>query len=433
MITILTIISVSAQKNIICGHDLYTNQLENRYPGFKESVSKTFFDLQTHNTQQKMTSISNTTINVVVHVVWNNIIENIHDSIIQSQIDVLNEDFNRLNGDSTNLRNLFQPIAGNAHITFNLYQIKRTHTDSLFDPSQGGIPITMKYDSLGGSTAVDPIHFLNIWICKIQPLSIFGTPFAQILGFAFPPANLSNWPSSYVAPPVGEDGVVIDYRCVGRNNPYTLSIPFSTILLVSRGRTPVHEVGHYLGLRHIWGDGGNGSGGGNNCQGDDGIADTPNANDQSQFDCNTSKNTCVDIALPWTSLDAPDMVENFMDYSNETCMNTFTIGQVTHMQNVLTGPRAGLLQPLGITESTLKNTVLVFPNPVDDIVQIHSSTQKIKNIEIFDLTGHLVFQAPFFTDYVLEINTSKFANGVYTLTLTLENNSNISKKIIVVH
>ncbi|MBN8701862.1 MAG: zinc-dependent metalloprotease [Bacteroidetes bacterium] len=422
-------VSGIAQNKIICGHDLYMNQLESKYPGFKESVSKTFVDTQTKGATNKTATNSNYVVNVVVHVVWKNAIENLDDSIIQSQIDVLNEDFNRLNADSANLRSLFQPIAGNAHITFNLHQIKRVQTTALFDPSAGGIPFDMKYDSLGGSSAVDPTHFLNLWICKIQPLTFLGFPVGQILGFAFPPANLANWPANSEAPAIGEDGVVIDYRCIGRNNPNTISVTGSTNLTI-KGRTPVHEIGHYLGLRHIWGDGSNF--GGNNCQGNDGIADTPNANDQSQFDCNTTKNTCVDAALPWTTLDAPDMVENFMDYSAETCMNTFTNGQAAHMQNILNGPRVGLLQPVGImNDINLASTVLVFPNPAQDFIQLQSSAKKITTIELLDITGRSIIAMPSVFDYAVTINTTQVAKGVYSIKLLLENNNSISKKVII--
>ncbi|MCX7728415.1 MAG: zinc-dependent metalloprotease [Bacteroidia bacterium] len=391
-IYILSFCLLYAQSiKIICGDSLYKAYLNKQYPGFEKSYEKTLEQISIQAEQNKHFKVNNATysINVVVHVVWKDSSENLADSIILNQIQVLNEDYNRLNADTGNLRPLFKPIAGNAGIHFNLYQIIRKHTDSLFKISltSGTTPNGMKFDSLGGSSAIDPTHYLNIWVCKIQPLTVGMYTLGQILGYAFPPNNLSNWPSNSGAPHPGEDGVVIDYRCFGRNNPNIITIGSQTITI--KGRTPTHEIGHYLGLRHIWGDGA--TFGNNNCTGNDGIQDTPNANNQSNFDCNTSKNTCVDTNLGWTTTDAPDLVENYMDYSSESCMNMFTQGQVSWMITTLQGPRSGLLT--NILNYNLAQTT-IYPNPAKNSITIQTSCNlNNTNINIQDMTGKVIYQS----------------------------------------
>jgi len=375
-------------SKIYCGDDLVKKDLEKRFPGFKEASDRTFKEIQ-QSSNAKRTN-GDYTVNVVVHVVWKDPAENLADSIIQSQIEVLNEDYNRLNPDTNNLRSLFNPIASSSRIHFNLAQVVRKQTSVLFTPNllAGGTPNQMKWDSLGGSSAVDPDHFINLWVCKIQPLTIFGIPAGQILGFAFPPATLANWPAGSEADVKGEDGVVIDYRCIGRNNPNPISAD-GTNNLVIRGRTASHEFGHYLGLRHIWGDGGGLGGGGNNCSGNDGIADTPKADAQSNFDCDTTKNSCLDT-LAWTSIDAPDLIENYMDYSTETCMNMFTAGQVAHMHATLDGPRNTLLQPAGLNIALIEKNTRIYPNPANDILTVTTIGNQLHKIELIDVLGKSV-------------------------------------------
>lgn len=403
--TLSSTISKAQSNKIYCGDDIIKQKLESKYPGYKQNVQNTFNEIE-----QKAGAIRSNdpyTVNVVIHVLYKNADENLPDSVINSQMDVLNEDYNRLNPDTANLRSVFHQIAGSTNIHFNLAQVirKSTTVDFSIDLFGGGMPNEMKWDSLGGSSAVDPAHYLNLWICKIQPLMIFGQPAGQVLGFAFPPANMSNWPAGQSAPVPGEDGVVIDFRCIGRNNPNPISAD-GTNTLVILGRTPSHEVGHYLGLRHIWGDGGGFGGGGNNCTGNDGIADTPKADNQSNFDCDTTKNTCVDT-LAWTSADAPDLIENYMDYSAEACMNMFTQGQAAHMRASLEGPRSGLLDPTGVKSAILEKNIKVFPNPAKDQLTISGLGNVLSGAELVDVLGKTV----------LSLNSNTLINEI-TLDLT---------------
>jgi hypothetical protein len=405
---------------IFCGDALYKEYLNKKYPGFKESYEKTLSQIsaQVEKNKQLKTTSSTYTVNVVVHVVWKDSVENLDDSIIYNQIQVLNEDYNRLNADTGNLRSIFKPIAGTVGIHFNLFQIIRKHTNTLFNVSltSGSMPNQMKYDSLGGSNAVDPVHYLNIWVCKIQPITIGSIQIGQILGFAFPPNNLSNWPSNSGAPDIREDGVVIDYRCFGRNNPNILTMGSQTITI--KGRTPTHEVGHYFGLRHIWGDGA--TFGNNNCTGDDGIQDTPNANNQSNFNCNKSKNTCVDTNLGWTTLDMPDLVENYMDYSSEDCMNMFTQGQANWIITTLQGPRSELLNANYVHTNFNNFNFNIFPNPTKNnlIIQNTSNIQSA-DVKIEDVTGKNILNTKLmFQNGKASLNFSDINSGIYILKIS---------------
>lgn len=428
---ILNTFVLEAQQDvkILCGDYLYKEYLNKKYPGFKESYEKTLFQIaeQVEKNKQLRTTSTQYTVNVVVHVVWKDPSENLDDSIIYNQIQVLNEDYNRLNADTINLRSIFQPIVGKVGIHFNLFQIIRKQTNQTFNVSltSGGMPNQMKYDSLGGSNAVDPVHYLNIWVCKIQPLMVGPVQLGQILGFAFPPNNLSNWPSNSGAPDIREDGVVIDYRCFGRNNPNTLTMGSQTITI--KGRTPTHEVGHYFGLRHIWGDGS--TFGSNNCTGDDGIQDTPNANNQSNFDCNTSKNTCVDTNLGWTTVDMPDLVENYMDYSSEDCMNMFSQGQANWMIATLLGPRSELLNANAVNEIHSSLKFNVYPNPNNGKIFIQSpTTMNTAFVQIQDITGKIILQEKInFQNGKVALDLSNIQKGIYILQITNEQIHTIEK------
>lgn len=374
---------------VLCGNDLFSDILRQQYPDLQKAMEQTFDQSVKAQLPRRWEPL---TIPVVVHVVWKNPEENLHDSILLNQLAILNEDFNRLNPDTAGLRSIFKPVAGNADIHFELASIVRVQTDQDFavDILGSNLLPEVKHDATGGSEAWDPDHYLNIWVCKIQPIEIFGIVVGQILGFSFPPNNLANWPPDVGAPTPGEDGVVIDFRVFGSNNPNPIENPTTLDPLVVKGRTPVHEVGHYLGLRHIWGDGG--LLGPNDCAQSDGIEDTPFANAQSEFDCDTTKNTCAQVE-PYYQADMPDLIENYMDYASESCMNMFTQGQVDLMRNVLQGPRSGLIEgSSAITPIAFPSPWLIYPNPARNNITIKSLTdgQRVKHVQITDINGRIL-------------------------------------------
>jgi hypothetical protein len=251
---------------------------------------------------------------VIIHVIHNGTPigegANIPMSQIQAQIDVLNEDYRRLNPDAGNTPAEFLPVAADAQIEFVLAK-----QDPAGLPSNGVNRINGPISSytpddaalIGQLALWPPEDYLNIWVVPLQApyLGYSSFPVSELPGLDFPLNTRET------------DGVTIDYKVFGKGG---------NALPTSLGRTTTHEIGHYLGLRHIWGDGG--------CDVDDFVEDTPN---QSQ-----SNNTCR--ATPRITCESRDMVENFMDYTPDQCMNLFTQGQVERIDVVLSfSPRRASL------------------------------------------------------------------------------------------
>lgn len=239
------------------------------------------------------------TIPTVVHVLYRTTSENISDAQIQTQIDVLNEDFSAGNADLNLTPPLFQPLVSDIEVQFCLAQQTPTGqstngiTRKSTTKTTWGTNDDVKKSVKGGTDPWNPSHYLNIWVCNIG---------GGILGYAqFPGGSAAT------------DGVVLDYRYTGTIG--TATYPFN------KGRTATHEVGHWLNLRHIWGDA--------TC-GNDLVSDTPVHN--------TSNGGCP--AYPHYSTCSGNPVEmtmNYMDYTDDACMYMFSAGQKTRMRAVLEG------------------------------------------------------------------------------------------------
>ncbi len=419
-------------RPIVCGNDLFSDILRAHYPDLQANFDATF------EAARQNTSVSQRspyTIQVVVHVVWKEEAENLADSIIENQIQILNADYNRLNADTAQLRSVFQPVAGNAQIQFQLAEIVRVKTEQEFAVDLFGTNLLteVKHDADGGSTAWDNEHYLNIWICKVQPIAFGPIVLGQILGFAFPPADLVNWPAGSNSPNADEDGVVVDYRMIGSNNPNTIAVPGGTDDLVVRGRTLVHETGHYLGLRHIWGDGG--LLGPNDCAQSDGVDDTPFANAQSNFDCDITRNTC-DTIEDFYGLNMPDLIENYMDYSSETCMNMFTKGQVEIMRSVLEGPRSGLIEVVSVVDMNNAAQLEIYPNPASERATVNFTLSENSGVmlQLTSVDGRIVKQLPRQSfaagQQTLVLETKMLAAGLYFLQLQMGSSVATSRLLI---
>ncbi len=405
-------ISLSAQSfknHLACGHDLVLNTMEAQYPGYKDQVLKTFENAKKRSRNETGLRREQLTIPVVIHIVWKEDAENISDELIEKQVRALNEAFNLENENKDDIRDIFKDRQADANIFFDLIEIKRRKTTANFALSFTlGLPDDVKR-ARNGSAAVEPANVLNIWICKIQPIPFIG---AQILGFAYPPAGLANWPAGANAPSEDLDGVVLDFRAVGPDNPNVLDIagvPFD-----AQGRTMVHEVGHYLGLRHIWGDGS--ILGGSSCGEDDGVDDTPNQGESSDFTCDLQQNTCMDAEN-----DLPDMIENYMDYSSESCQNTFTEGQVAIMRSVIMNERRGLIS--SAKNHYLAQSVKVYPNPTMDILYIDAGSEWQK-VEILNLQGNVQQSLTHYQEY---IDVAPLTPGTYLVKIQYKDSASWNK------
>lgn len=379
------------------------NYQENLTPGYAESVNQAFEAAKALNMNPEGKSGSIYTIPVVFHIVYNIAEENVPDSVILDQLRILNEDYGRMNSDTVNMRSDFEIVKGDPKIEFKLAQI-----DPVGNPTSGITRTSTSLESFGSllflqgdmsdlervkSTAdggIDPwdqSRYLNIWVCD---MSIFG--FTALLGYATPPAGLPNWPPGSTAGM--SDGVVLQYQTVGSNNPADLGGGFEVL-----GRTATHEIGHYLGLRHIWGDG--------DCTAQDGIDDTPNADAQSDTDCDPTKNTCTDNIQ---GFDLPDMIENFMDYSSEDCQNTFTAQQVSLMHGVLELQRYDLVHNNPASIEELSISLSVYPNPAQHSIQIQNHEQ-FETFTVRDLNGKDVIHQ----DSSQLVDISDLNSGMYFL------------------
>lgn len=363
-----------------CLSHKYIDYMDQKVPGYKSQVQDAFEVAKytpTSKTNQEYV------IPVVVHVVYNTPDQNIPDSTIQKQIELLNLDFKRQNADTINMRTDFEIVKGNPNIKFVLAQIDpdgnpstgitRTSTSietfadiGLISGNFEGLE-RIKSTADGGSDAWDTERYLNIWVGN---MALFGQTF--LLGYASPPAGLPNWPPGSI--PNIVDGVVLQFDAVGDNNPN--QIDFGAGPQNALGRTATHEVGHYLGLRHIWGDG--------DCNEEDGIDDTPNADAQSDFDCDSIKNSCVDNIQ---GFDLPDMIENYMDYSAETCQNSFTQGQVDLMRSVLENQRFDLVNDNPANVTFYELAANIYPNPVSASLTVEVGFGKATNYEVIDIRG----------------------------------------------
>lgn len=395
LLTILLLafaLSGAAQNFHRCGTVEAVQQRDEQHPGYAEAVNRAFEEARHHAEEHRSDPDPIYRIPVVVHIVYNTPEENIPDEMVHSQIARLNKDYRRLNLDTVDTRAEFKPVAADAGIEFYLAGedpdgnptsgITRTQTDRTdFTPDLfgGGGLDEVKQEITGGVASWDTEKYLNIWVCDLMG---DGGLF-QVLGFAYPPAIAPNWPANSSAPEPEFEGVVVHYAVFGEENPLSAG----ELSIADKGRTAVHEVGHYLGLRHIWGDALFTDG----CQEDDGIEDTPNASASSQQVCNFNNNTCVDDPV-----DFPDMIENYMDYAEERCMNMFTQGQVDIMRSMLETAREDLIteevEPSSVSSPDRIETA-VFPNPSNGNIQVgFTEVTHVQRVELLDLSGRSVFQ-----------------------------------------
>ncbi len=443
LVMLLAILQVATAQTHKCGQSAVIQNRIASLPEYEAAIAKTF-DTARKNSFQKATSRSKQvlTVPVVVHVVYNTGVQNISDELIHSQIDVLNKDFQRLNSDAGDARDLFQGVTGNAEIQFVLADtdpdgnpttgITRTETDvetfmdveisfesilsatdscglDIADPAtlncimeqvlggaledsaeeDGSMPMdNVKSSAKGGKDPWDTERYINLWVCNLN-MNFQGQEMPAVMGFAYPPTDAPNWPEGAIPSNIKSvDGVVVHHEAFGVDNPNAGQVGG----LFNKGRTCTHEMGHYFGLRHISGDG--------DCDSDDGITDTPAEVASQSAGDPTNQPSCEELHTLDTcpSDDLPDMYENFMSYNPEACQNLFTKEQVGIMRAMLEGPRSGLiLQQLTSTHSTeLDQALTLFPNPTSGEVNVQLTGYDLNDFEltIQNVMGQEVLSIP---------------------------------------
>ncbi|WP_072008636.1 M43 family zinc metalloprotease [Hymenobacter sp. IS2118] len=310
------------------------------------------------------------TIPVVVHVVYNTVAQNISQAQVDAQIKVLNDDFAKMNADAGSVPSLFAGVASATNVRFVL--AKRTPTGGA---TTGVVRVKtktrsfssndfVKYSNKGGSSAWPRDQYLNLWLCNLGQ---------GLLGYAQFPGG-----------PAATDGVVCLYS----------SVPGGTSASYDLGRTATHEVGHWLNLRHIWGDA--------SC-GNDLVADTPTQQ--------TSNGGCP-VFPKITCNNQGDMSMNYMDYTFDRCMYMFTTGQSERMDAVLAGARATLATSLGGTALRQVTTKMaLYPNPATDVLNVSAAQGRDVSVSVYDLSGHVMTQARYNGNG--QVQVSELPKGLY--------------------
>jgi len=361
-------------QQVKCGFDAGKNIRERHY------VDSLIFE----GTNRILLNRDIIVIPVVFHVVWHETDENIEDEIIVSQLNTINADFSGANNDIEKVPAEFSTTVGRAEIKFCLASTDpfgnptsgttRTHTDK----NEIGLTKDIYYSSSGGYDAWDPDKYLNIWIANT------GSFLSGI--------------SSYPGEPIKEEsGIIINPKFAGINKSKKYGL----------GRVLTHELGHFLGLKHLWGDD-------NNCETDDDIEDTP-----------LQRGPYINCpSYPQSGCSESEMFMNFMDYVDDPCMYFFTKGQVQRILTAIMLFRQSLIN--GNTQCEIKNQLgaklLFYPNPSSDVfmADIASKSDILLRYEVFNISGFRIKYGTEIVNRRFNLDLSDFPSGVYFVRIESE-------------
>jgi hypothetical protein len=349
------------------------------------------------------------TIPVVVHVVHNRADRviggagngNISDVQIQNQIDVLNEDY----GNTSGYKGFYTDSLGvDTGIRFKLISVVRT-----YNATSQFSPITDADDLAGISPAWFTNRYLNIWVTRLNDRYLGTSQFPVVTELNDRTAGLAT--SENEETDALTDGVIIDFRYFGRNSEAITS------RIYNLGRTTTHEVGHWLGLIHIWGD--------TTC-GTDYCDDTPTANTKNEttdVSCSPVYSQCLGTLV------TRNMIENYMDYSPDVCMSVFTNDQKERMHAVLAlSPRRAKMVEYS-RFSTTDLLVEIYPNPVRETLTANVFTPNFESytVSVYNQKGQKVTEDTVNRSY---LNVKNFPSGLYYYKVETANKT-ITKRFVV--
>ena len=400
-------------KKGCASHENYERMLVED-PNFKANSAKIEQRTAGLTTNSLVANLATTTtvrIPVVVHVIYNTAQQNISTAQIQSQISVLNNDFRKLNADVSQTPALFSALTADTNVEFYLATtdpngaatagITRKSTTK----TSWGTRDAMKSSRKGGVDPWNTSKYLNLWVCEIG---------GGILGYAQFPGGTA-----------ATDGVVIGPNYFGSSDfgtGFFLAAPYD------KGRTATHEVGHWLNLRHIWGDA--------TC-GNDQVSDTPVAQ-TSNFGCPTYPRI--------GSCGTTEMTMNYMDYTDDRCMYMFTQGQKTRMRALFEpgGARAGLAAGLTFARDenndatlSLNSSLEIYPNPASGYATISvnfANASNSVNITVMDILGRVVYSyenrelSSNLVEHQLDL--SNFKNGMYFVNVVGNNYKEVKRLLV---
>jgi hypothetical protein len=341
---------------------------------------------------------------VVIHVVYQNENENISEAQILSQLEVLNDDYRAQNDNQDIIPSNFQGLIADTEIEFCLAsrtpggQPTNGITRTMTSVNDIGLSNQVHYNAMGGRNAWNPNHYLNIWIADMG---------GSVAGRA-------TFPGDAV---LEEDGVVIDPYYFGTIGLAANSEPYHL------GRSTVHEIGHYLNLEHVWGQGTP------SCTKDDFVEDTPNSSENYlgqcpegfQFSCNST-----------------DMYTNYLYYTNDACMAQFSPGQKARMLDCLLSLRPGLMnsdgcEPVSTREQTLNQQLFdLSPNPArqDEDLSIRAGSSDQVRLDIYHSNGQLLFSTPLEPGEKISFPLFSLSSGLYLVYARTSQHYQVEKVII---
>ena len=399
-----------AQKQ--CSSAEYASQIANASSSIRQNMMAAESFIQSYREEILSSGINNTataslpviTIPVVVHILYKDASQNITDEKVKQQLEVLNKAFRLSAPDTFKIPSYFQGAAADCRIEFVLARVDPSGkaTTGIIRKSTWvtlyGLDDRIKSSSEGGDDAWDCNKYLNVWV---------GSLAGGVAGYSSP-----------LGGPKDKDGVAIRTDAFGPGGGP----------VYSGGKTLVHEVGHWLGLRHIWGDA---------ACGDDGVDDTPKQQGPNRGCPSGIKVTCDNAPYG-------DMYNNYMDQANDDCMLMFTKGQMNRMRAcfAVDGPRHALLSSNGFSGTPIVEPPLTTPAKNENISSLQlypNPTQKKLVIQFqqnIDCVGHeliiinqfgQVVKRIIVEQYTTIVDVNALQSGIYFVKLAGANKSILEK------